>query len=268
MLTDDVDHEECPWSVLRQVTRCLSPMWIMYWWDNDVFQSVRKFTLSREHNMTHISRHNTVRTSRNPAFENRIPIPKQSPHGIRNFCPSIQRLRKARSTVAVCSDRAHAPRHRHKTWLFLRIRFKGAHVQFWAGLTLTTEDSVNSASNPYSCNMALEVFWQNWRIKWLWRSRTQAILQVKSSNWSLNNWSAQALANSSALRFPSLRSGFWFLHRPWAATFKTVAVPSRRVSALHTDSQKHNWNKTACCFLWLNQPSPIGLIKYLPIVRA
>ena len=33
------------------------------------------------------------------------------------------RLRKARSTVAVCSDRAHAPRHRHKTWLFLRIRF-------------------------------------------------------------------------------------------------------------------------------------------------
>ena len=178
------------------------------------------------------------------------------------------RLRKARSKVAVCSDRAHAPRHRHKTWLFLRIRFKGAHVQFWAGLTLTTEDSVNSASNPYSCNMALEVFWQNWRIKWLWRSRTQAILQVKSSNWSLNNWSAQALANSSALRFPSLRSGFWFLHRPWAATFKTVAVPSRRVSALHTDSQKHNWNKTACCFLWLNQPSPIGLIKYLPIVRA
>ena len=147
------------------------------------------------------------------------------------------RLRKARSTVAVCSDRAHAPRHRHKTWLFLRIRFKGAHVQFWAGLTLTSEDSVNSASNPYSCNMALEVFWQNWRIKWLWRSRTRAILQVKSSNWSLNNWSAQALAISSALRFPSLRSGFWFLHRPWAATFKTVAVPSRRVSALHTDYQ-------------------------------
>ena len=138
-------------------------------------------------------------------------------------------LRKARSTVTVCSDRAHVPRHRPKTWLFLWIRFNGAHVQLWTGLHLAFGGAANSESNPYSYNMALELLWQNWRIKWLWRSRTQAILLVRSSNWSMNNWSAQALASSSALRFPSLRSGFWFLHRPWAATLKTVAVPSRRV---------------------------------------
>ena len=36
----------------------ISPMWIMYWRGNDVFESLRKFTLSRENNMIHISRHN------------------------------------------------------------------------------------------------------------------------------------------------------------------------------------------------------------------